>query len=223
MAGKSGLNLTHSEPFEQFLSRYGGRRAQIEPMLKVFGPDELRTWAQDLEIETFVGTSGRVFPIGMKASPLLRAWLKRLGASGVSFHPRHKWTGFQTMAPAEDGGLSELRFEVAKWRYNRKSRCGCPRPWRRELVQARLGRRLGSLAEAGWSASRTATSLQLWLRRGMDSTFPGALRRISHQICGVIVWLVSSTGRIHRHKGRRGRKFDLRRLCVVAGRDRGER
>ena len=95
MAGKSGLNITHSEPFEQFLSRYGERRAQIEPMLKVFGPDELRKWAQDLGIETFVGTSGRVFPVGMKASPLLRAWLKRLNDSGVSFHLRHKWKGWQ--------------------------------------------------------------------------------------------------------------------------------
>ena len=94
MAGKSGLNLTHSEPFEQFATRYGKRRAQIEPMLKTFGPDTLRDWAHDLGIETFVGTSGRVFPVGMKASPLLRAWLKRLDASGVTVHLRHKWTGF---------------------------------------------------------------------------------------------------------------------------------
>ncbi|HMB22536.1 MAG TPA: NAD(P)/FAD-dependent oxidoreductase, partial [Anaerolineales bacterium] len=83
MAGKGGLNITHSEPFEQFLSRYGKRRAQIEPLLKIFGPDELRAWVHGLGIETFVGTSGRVFPAGMKASPLLRAWLKRLSDSGV--------------------------------------------------------------------------------------------------------------------------------------------
>ena len=101
MAGKSGLNITHSEPFEQFVSRYGKRRAQIEPMLKTFGPDELRQWVHGLGIETFVGTSGRVFPVGMKASPLLRAWLKRLNDSGVTFHLRHKWTGF--LAPARDG------------------------------------------------------------------------------------------------------------------------
>src|SRR3990172_5072346 len=74
MAGKSGLNLTHSEPFEQFVSRYGSRRKWIEPMLKEFGADELRAWSHDLGIETFVGTSGRVFPVGMKASPLLWAW-----------------------------------------------------------------------------------------------------------------------------------------------------
>jgi uncharacterized flavoprotein (TIGR03862 family) len=94
MAGKSGLNITHAEPFEQFVSRYGKRRAEIEPMLKRFGPEEVRDWAQGLGIDTFVGTSRRVFPVGMKASPLLRAWLKRLDASGVTFHLRHKWKGF---------------------------------------------------------------------------------------------------------------------------------
>jgi uncharacterized flavoprotein (TIGR03862 family) len=94
MAGKSGLNITHSEPFEQFVSRYGKRRTQIEPLLKVFGPNELRGWVHSFGIETFVGTSGRVFPVGMKASPLLRAWLKRLSEAGVTFHVRHKWLGW---------------------------------------------------------------------------------------------------------------------------------
>lgn len=94
MAGKSGLNITHSEPFEKFVSRYGKRSAQIEPMLRAFGPDRLLEWAHELGVETFVGTSARVFPVGMKASPLLRAWLKRLDASGVTVHLRHRWTGF---------------------------------------------------------------------------------------------------------------------------------
>ena len=109
MAGKSGLNLTHSEPFGIFVSRYGKRRRQIEPMLKQFGPAELRQWAHGLGIETFVGTSGRVFPAerGMKASPLLRAWLKRLTDSGVEFHPRHRWTGHIAAAP---GGSNLIRF-----------------------------------------------------------------------------------------------------------------
>jgi hypothetical protein len=100
MAGKSGLNLTHSEPFEQFVSRYGKRRAQIEPMLRRFGPEELRDWSHDLGIETYVGTSRRVFPVGMKASPLLRAWLRRLEASNVEVHLRHRWKG-QIAAGAE--------------------------------------------------------------------------------------------------------------------------
>ncbi len=114
MAGKSGLNISHSEPFERFASRYGKRRAQIEPMLKQFGPDQLRQWAHDLGIETFVGTSGRVFPVGMKASPLLRAWLKRLDDLGVTFHLRHKWKASclcsRPVPGAEDGALS-LLFE----------------------------------------------------------------------------------------------------------------
>ncbi len=94
MAGKSGLNLTHSEPFEQFVARYGTRRSRLEPMLKEFGADELRAWAKELGVETFVGTSGRVFPVSMKASPLLRAWLNRLQASGVTLHTRHRWIGW---------------------------------------------------------------------------------------------------------------------------------
>jgi uncharacterized flavoprotein (TIGR03862 family) len=94
MAGKSGLNLTHAEAFEQFVARYGARRKWIEPMLKEFGANELRAWAQELCIETFVGTSGRVFPVNMKASPLLRAWLKRLQNNGVTIHTRHRWIGW---------------------------------------------------------------------------------------------------------------------------------
>ena len=106
MAGKSGLNITHSEPFEQFVSRYGDRRAQIEPMLRRFGPTELIQWVHELDIETFVGTSSRVFPVGMKASPLLRTWLKRLTDSGVTFHLRHKWSGWDTNG--------SLKFETAE-------------------------------------------------------------------------------------------------------------
>jgi len=94
MAGKSGLNITHSDPFDVFVSRYGKRSRNIEPMLKAFGADQLREWVHNLGIQTFTGTSGRVFPVGMKASPLLRAWLSRLNASNVTVHPRHKWTGF---------------------------------------------------------------------------------------------------------------------------------
>ena len=94
MAGKSGLNLTHSEPFEKFVSRYGNRRKEIEKWLMDFTPDDLREWAHRLGVETFVGTSGRVFPKEMKASPLLRVWLKRLDEAGVNFYLRHKWVGW---------------------------------------------------------------------------------------------------------------------------------
>ncbi len=94
MAGKGGLNLTHAEPFERFAARYGAARAWVEPWLQEFGADELRAWAQQLGIETFVGSSGRVFPAEMKAAPLLRAWLHRLRGSGVHFHMRHRWLGW---------------------------------------------------------------------------------------------------------------------------------
>jgi uncharacterized flavoprotein (TIGR03862 family) len=94
LAGKGGLNLTHSESADQFVTRYGARQAQVELMLASFGADDIRTWATGLGIETFVGTSGRVFPKDMKAAPLLRSWLHRLRAAGVRFHMRHKWTGW---------------------------------------------------------------------------------------------------------------------------------
>lgn len=94
MAGKSGLNLTHAEPLATFVTRYGEQRLEIEAMLNRFGPTELRAWAQGLGIETYVGSSGRVFPVEMKAAPLLRAWLHRLRGAGVRFHMRHQWLGF---------------------------------------------------------------------------------------------------------------------------------
>ena len=94
LAGKGGLNLTHSEPSEKFLSRYGARRVQIAPQLASFGPDVLRAWARGLGINTFVGSSGRVFPTDLKAAPLLRAWLRRLRQAGVRFHMRYQWSGW---------------------------------------------------------------------------------------------------------------------------------
>lgn len=93
LAGRGGLNLTHSEPFDVFMTRFGERRTQLEPLLAQFGPQQVREWAAGLGIETFVGTSGRVFPTDMKAAPLLRAWLHRLRAAGVQFHMRHRWLG----------------------------------------------------------------------------------------------------------------------------------
>jgi uncharacterized flavoprotein (TIGR03862 family) len=96
LAGKSGLNLTHAEDLDRFLARFGGARATIEPAVRLFPPDAIRAWAGDLGIETFVGSSGRVFPTMMKTSPLLRAWLERLGRCGVTFHPRHRWQGWNS-------------------------------------------------------------------------------------------------------------------------------
>jgi predicted flavoprotein YhiN len=86
IAGKGGLNITHAEPFEQFITRYGDRRPQLEPYLTTFGPSELRAWLHELGFETFVGTSGKVFPRVMKAGPVLHAWRERLSAAGVKIN-----------------------------------------------------------------------------------------------------------------------------------------
>ncbi len=94
IAGKGGMNITHSEALNAFKARYGPRESQLSPLLDAFGPDQLRAWIHGLGIETFVGTSGRVFPTGMKAAPLLRAWLHRLRQQGVHFHVRHRWLGW---------------------------------------------------------------------------------------------------------------------------------
>jgi uncharacterized flavoprotein (TIGR03862 family) len=109
MAGKGGMNITHSEALEPFLGRYGARQPQIAPLLDAFGPDALRTWLQGLGVETFVGSSGRVFPSDMKAAPMLRAWLHRLKEAGVRFHMRHKWVGWNNDVAA-DTARPTLRF-----------------------------------------------------------------------------------------------------------------
>jgi uncharacterized flavoprotein (TIGR03862 family) len=94
LAGIGGLNLTHSEPFDDFVRRYGARAQTVGQWLRHFGPDEVQLWAAGLGIDTFVGSSGRVFPRDMKAAPLLRAWLHRLKAAGVRLHHRHRWLGW---------------------------------------------------------------------------------------------------------------------------------
>jgi uncharacterized flavoprotein (TIGR03862 family) len=94
LAGRGGLNLTHSEPLEAFAGRYGARTLAILPLLERFTPADMRAWAQALGQETFIGSSGRVFPQSFKASPLLRAWLRRLEGLGVRILTRHRWTGF---------------------------------------------------------------------------------------------------------------------------------
>jgi uncharacterized flavoprotein (TIGR03862 family) len=99
LAGRGGMNITHSEPYEQFIARYGARSAVLKPMLDEFTPDDVRAWVHSLGVDTFVGSSGRVFPTEMKAAPMLRAWLHQLRESGVQFHQRHRWLGW------EDGAL----------------------------------------------------------------------------------------------------------------------
>jgi uncharacterized flavoprotein (TIGR03862 family) len=96
MAGRGGLNLTHSETLPAFLARYGTAMPHLAPAIAAFPPDALRAWSEGLGQPTFVGSSGRVFPQGFKASPLLRAWLRRLDAMGVQLKLRHRWTGWDS-------------------------------------------------------------------------------------------------------------------------------
>jgi len=100
LAGKGGLNLTHAEPLADFASRFGQRQSDMTRWLEAFSPQTLREWASGLGVETFVGSSGRVFPADLKAAPLLRRWLHRLRESGVTFHVHHRWLGWQN-----DGAL----------------------------------------------------------------------------------------------------------------------
>jgi uncharacterized flavoprotein (TIGR03862 family) len=106
MAGRGGLNLTHSEPLPRFVARYREAMPQLKPTIEAFSPDALREWSEALGQPTFVGSSGRVFPKAFKASPLLRAWLRRLDAAGVQFAFRHRWTGWDA-----DG---RLRLQTAE-------------------------------------------------------------------------------------------------------------
>ena len=114
LAGRGGLNITHTEALDGFIARYEDRAAQVAPWLAGFGPQAVREWAHGLGIETFVGSSGRVFPREMKAAPLLRAWLHALRKAGVQFHMRHRWTGWD-----ESGALQfttpqgQLRMQPA--------------------------------------------------------------------------------------------------------------
>src|SRR3990167_2320138 len=119
LAGKGGLNLTHSESADRFAERYGTRRAAIEALLQGLDATGLRAWAQGLGIETFVGSSGRVFPKDMKAAPLLRAWLHRLREAGGRVYVRHRWLGWcedgALRFAAQQGGFDPLRACVESY------------------------------------------------------------------------------------------------------------
>ena len=135
LAGRGGLNLTHSEPLQTFLSHYGPNADRLLPAIQAFPPDRLRGWATELGEETFIGSSGRVFPKSFKATPLLRAWLRRLGELGVDFVPRSRFLGF-----GQDGAL---RFMAPSGDDKRSSGAGRFRAWRGLVAAPRGGRLLG--------------------------------------------------------------------------------
>ena len=159
LAGKGGMNITHSEPYPDFVQRYGARQNDVARWLETFDADAVRAWIHELGIETFVGTSGRVFPLEMKAAPLLRAWLHRLREAGVRFHMRHRWLGWQDgqlrLATPEGERLIEADATVlalggASW-----ARLGSDGAW--QPLLAERGVALSPLAPAncgfdvGWS------------------------------------------------------------------------
>jgi NADPH-dependent 2,4-dienoyl-CoA reductase/sulfur reductase-like enzyme len=167
LAGRGGLNLTHSEDLEQFLRRYGAAAQHLQPAIEAFPPAALRGWCEALGQPTFVGSSGRIFPKAMKASPLLRAWLARLRASGVAFKLRHRWKGWD--------GDGRLIFATPGG--ETVDSCGRrgARTRRRELAQARLGRELASDPAICGDRSCAAGARQLRVHRPMVGAFRRAL------------------------------------------------
>jgi uncharacterized flavoprotein (TIGR03862 family) len=151
LAGKGGLNLTHGEPFDAFVARYAARCAEVQALLSRFTPQQLRDWAAGLGVDTFVGSSGRVFPKDMKAAPLLRAWLHRLRVQQVQFHMRHRWAGLLPGAAALGAGQA-LCFDA---------------PQGESQVQADV--LVLALGGGSWSRLGSDGSWQPWLReRGVD-------------------------------------------------------
>jgi uncharacterized flavoprotein (TIGR03862 family) len=158
LAGRGGLNLTHSEDIERLLARYGTAAPRLRPAIEAFPPTALRAWCEGLGQVTFVGTSGRVFPKSMKASPLLRAWLARLGAMRVAFKPRHRWTGWdddgRLLFAGPDGQVAEaadatvLALGGASW-----PRLGCVGDWVDGLTAARIAIAPLKPANCGFAAS----------------------------------------------------------------------
>ena len=144
LAGVGGMNITHSEAYPAFLARYAERAPNIAPLLRNFNADALCEWIHGLGVETFVGSSGRVFPADMKAAPLLRAWLKRLRESGVTIHTRHRWLGWDadnTLRIAHPDGESSVKADAvllalggASW-----SRLGSDGAWVPWLEQRGVG------------------------------------------------------------------------------------
>ncbi|MBI3700775.1 MAG: TIGR03862 family flavoprotein [Afipia sp.] len=112
MAGRGGLNLTHSEPLGKFLTRYADAEPHLRAAIDAFPPEALRAWSGQLGEPTFIGSSGRVFPKSFKASPLLRAWLRRLDAAGVAFKLRHRWTGWNGENPTFETGEGKISVQA---------------------------------------------------------------------------------------------------------------
>ena len=194
MAGKGGLNITHSDPRDVFLSRYGARTELIAPHVADFDPEALRAWMKDLGVDSFVGTSGRIFPAEMKAAPLLRNWLHRLRASGVRFHMRHRLLGW-----ARDEGRFGLRFDAP----------GGERVHQADVIVLALGGgswpRLGS--DGAWAPLLAEAGIAVAPLRAANSGFDVAwsdhfrARFAGHPVKPAIARYMDADGANHRKKG----------------------
>ena len=174
MAGKSGLNLTNAQPFDSFLATYAGSSGWLEPMLRAFGPDDIQDWARGLGQDVFVGSTGRVFPDAMKASPLLRAWLGRLANAGVTLRTRWRWTGWDKDALVFDTpeGLQTVAAHTTLLALGGASwpRLGSDGAWA-ELLQAE------GVVLAPFAASNVG--LQINWSRHMSSHFGAPLKAVA--------------------------------------------
>lgn len=194
LAGKGGLNLTHSEPLHVFLDRYGPRRDHLDAAIRAFDPEAIRRWARGLGVETFVGSSGRVFPAQMRAAPLLRAWVHRLRSAGVRFQMRHRWVGWR----AGDDGF-DLVFDTPMGQ----------RIARADAVIFALGGaswpRLGS--DGAWAPGLRDLGIEVadWRPANcgfdVDWTAPLRGRFAGHPLKSVVVRYVDAPGAAHERRG----------------------
>ena len=199
LAGRGGLNLTHSEPLDTFMTRFGDRQAALTPVIAQFTPQDLCAWAKGLGIDTFVGTSGRVFPTDMKAAPLLRAWLHRLRQAGVRFHMRHRWLGWSE--------AQALRFQTAEGevRYQARatvlalgggswSRLGSDGAWVHTLQAQGLDVAPLKPANCGFDVAPTGSGRQGWSEH-MRQRFAG------QPVKPVSITFTDSVGHTHHQQG----------------------
>jgi uncharacterized flavoprotein (TIGR03862 family) len=234
MAGRGGLNLTHSEPLETFLGRYGAAREFLEPAVRAFPPQALIAWCNGLGIETFVGSSGRVFPKTMKASPLLRAWLRRLDDLGVEIALKTRWMGGKqsdAMILALGGASWPRLGSDAQWAGILESRgikvnafipanCGVMIPWSGHFAERFAGTPLKRIAAT--SAGKTVRGEAVITRRGLEGGAVYALNRELRQSKELTLdlrpdlTLAAVEARLQRPRGKSSQSTWLRKMTGLA-------
>jgi len=234
MAGRGGLNLTHSEPLDQFLDRYGEARSALEPAIRAFPPEALTGWCHGLGIETFVGSSGRVFPKTMKASPLLRAWLRRLDGLGVELALRTEWTGEKwgdAMILALGGASWPRLGSDAHWAGMLRNRgvtvnefvpanCGVTMAWSPHFRERFAGTPLKRIAVT--SGGRTVRGEAMITARGLEGGAIYALTRELRRTAGLTLDLrpdlplAALQGRLAKPRGKDSHSTWLRKVAGLS-------